>query len=112
MLPKSAVVTKPQSDGAVVAIAPTGVPVRLAPTPVLTEIVDEQPTLWVQVWGKIQKYVWLLLPLLLCTLGLLSYRRWKAYRLRHYEWILPDMPEAPTTFGARHAAVAAMVTYR
>jgi hypothetical protein len=112
MLPKSPTVGKPQSGGDVIAIAPTGVPVRLAPAPVLTEVVDQEPSLWVQVWGRVKAHLWLLLPVLGVLLGLFSFKRWRAYRMRHYEWILPDMPEAPTTFGARHAAVAAMVTYR
>ena len=55
---------------------------------------------------------WIAVFFLLSVLGWWMVRRWHDYKLRHYEWVLPEPPAVMPRFGCPHGASVAMVDYR
>ena len=80
---------------------------------VLTEITDLTPATW---WGlmltQARNYQLPLSGLAAGLLLILFYRRWTGYRMRHYEWILPDAQPEPTLLGTEFASRVAWLSYR
>lgn len=80
---------------------------------VLMEITDLKPDSW---WGLLfrqaQQYQLPLGAVALFLLALLCYRRWSAYRMRHYEWILPEREDEPALLGAEFTSRVAWLSYR
>jgi hypothetical protein len=61
----------------------------------------------------VREHAWKGLPLLGLGLALLCWRRWKAYQLRHYEWILPfDQDPPEPAWSTRSSGPGAAVVYR
>jgi hypothetical protein len=84
------------------------------PQPALTEITE--PSAARPAWSfflerskAYRDFFWL--AIIVVGSGL-AYFRWRAYKLRHYEWMLPDHPPELASFGAEVTARVAMVAYR
>lgn len=49
---------------------------------------------------------------LMTMLGWFVIRRWRKYKLRHYEWVLPEPQPVMPRFDCPHGATVAMIHYR
>ncbi len=49
---------------------------------------------------------------LMTVLGWFAIWRWRKYKLRHYEWLLPEPPPVVPRFDCPHGATVAMIHYR
>lgn len=55
---------------------------------------------------------WLAALFLVSVLGWWMVQRWHRYKLRHYEWVLPDPPAVRPRFDCPHGAAVVMIDYR
>ena len=70
-----------------------------------TESAKPAPSSW-------SAYTWTAVSFLMLTLGWFLVQRWQRYKLRHYEWILPEPPVVTPRFDCPHGATVAMIHYQ
>ena len=87
---------------------PDEVVARALPAVALPEILDTTPAS--EPWKLRPLFLWLAF-IAAGALGFYAWRRWLAYRSRHYEWILPESPLIKPRLGCPHGATAAWISY-